>query len=929
MLSLGHLNVRSLLNKFNVLLEHVRAEDYDVFGVSESWLNQGIDSGAVRIPNYSFVRQDRPTRGGGIGIYVKSNIEFSTLLKETKDFLEQVWIKIKVPGQTIIIGNIYRPPNSDYTQFLNHLEDTLTNLFTEGDLLFCLGDFNVNLYDSESNNTISLVNLADSFGLQQVIDAPTRITAAGYSLIDLIFSTSNELASIDVVDIQVSDHMLIRCRVGVTAAKKPTYNFSFRALRNIDLTLFQRDLELIQWHNLYAFSSIDDKVDFLTGNVVKLFDLHAPVRQVRGKTRPYSPWITENIRLMQTLRNRALNRFRNTRTPEHRDYYRQLRNLTTNAIRAEKRAYLNTRFQNTNQQEKWRELKKLNVIKNVQCDLPQSLSNPSKLNKYFVELSRSNDAPDPALINFYSNNTSVNNLFSFKPVNDLTILEIVQNIKSRAIGQDKLNITLILMCCPFLIPYIRHIINVCIKKSYFPIGWKKATIIPIPKVKNPTELGHLRSISILPVLSKILEKVLEQQMQQFLTENKIIPVKQSGFRPGFSCATALTDVTDDILKALDSDKASILVMLDYSKAFDMLNHDTLVAILNYYGFSADAIGLIKSFLTDRVQQVKIKGSTSEMLNVICGVPQGSILGPLLYSIYTSTFVKEIKHCNYHLYADDTQLYYSFYPSHTLIANNQINSDLKALHSISKQHMLKLNPNKSVAMLFCGESQRLGIMNDLDISIADIKIPFQDKAKNLGLIIDNKLRFKAHVTSKLKIAYTTLKSIFSLRHSLNPDVKALLCDSLILSLFNFCDNVYASCLDSMDIRRIQKVQNSCLRFIFGIRRRNRISHKLIDLGWLNMYNRRVLHTSCFVYKVIKNKCPPYLLQKLTFRTDVHSLNIRRKTILTIPRHNKELFKRSFTYYAASHMNRYASPHLALGCLSFKKTVKRNLLLEQTS
>ena len=117
-------------------------------------------------------------------------------------------------------------------------------------------------------------------------------------------------------------------------------------------------------------------------------------------------------------------------------------------------------------------------------------------------------------------------------------MEIIQSIKSKAIGHDRLNISLILLCCPFLIPYLRHIINVCIKKSYFPLYWKKSRVVPIPKIKNPSELSHLRSISILPVLSKVLEKVLEKQIQSFLNKNNILPEKQSGFRPGYSCSTA-------------------------------------------------------------------------------------------------------------------------------------------------------------------------------------------------------------------------------------------------------------------------------------------------------------------------------------------------------------------------------------------------------
>ena len=160
------------------------------------------------------------------------------------------------------------------------------------------------------------------------------------------------------------------------------------------------------------------------------------------------------------------------------------------------------------------------------------------------------------------------------------------------------------------------------------------------------------------------------------------------------------------------------------------------------------------------------------------------MGPLLYSIYTSNFIKELKFCKYHLYADDTQLYYSFNASSLQVANDCINHDLQVLYDVSKKHLLKINPKKSVALLFCSESLRPTISSGLRLSINASLSPFQESARNLGLIIDTRLRFKEHVTAKLRLAYSTLKIIFSQRHFLTQETKTMLCDSLILSLVNF-------------------------------------------------------------------------------------------------------------------------------------------------
>lgn len=316
---------------------------------------------------------------------------------------------------------------------------------------------------------------------------------------------------------------------------------------------------------------------------------------------------------------------------------------------------------------------------------------------------------------------------------------------------------------------------------------------------------------------------------------------------------------------------------------------------------------------------------SNTLDLKQGVPQGSILGPLLYLIYTSNFFKSLKFCDYHFYADDTQLIYSFNPSNVQEANQKINLDLESLYQLSLKHQLKINPNKSVAILFCNENVRLNLTHNINITIGNNKIEFKESAKNLGLFLDNKLKFSGHVTQKLRLAYSTLKSLYSHRHYLSQDTKRMLCDSLVLSHLSFCDNVYGPFLDSYNSRRIQKLQNSCLRFIYGVRRRQGISHKLKEAGWLNMHSRRLLHQACFFYKILKFKKPSYLMQKFRFRSDVRNRNLRHTNLIDIPKHHKEIFKRSFSYNIAFITDKYKITDFSQSCDAFKKSLKKKLLL----
>lgn len=920
----AHINVRSLLNNFDNLKQHVFENDYNIIGITESWLNSDIDDEVTSLNGYYFVRQDRETRGGGVGLYIGSNLEFNVLRSECTDVIEHIWIRVRIENKSVIVGNIYRPPGSSCQEFLSYFEDLLIEFYADCDYISCLGDFNINMLDIDSSYVTHFNDILGTFGLTQMVNEPTRVSNTTSTLIDLICCNPDMVNEVGVIDPSVSDHFLVYVDLDFSDIQQPNSIFKYRVLSRINLNQFQTDLENAPWHLLYQIEDIDHKVLFLTETIMNIFDKHAPLKVSKDRRKPYCPWITDNIKLMKKLRNQALGRFKRTGNPAHRDYYKQLRNVTTNAIRAEKRAYLNLKFQNCSSKEKWSELRKLNIIKNKNRSIPIHLKNVEDLNVFFTEVSQNNSTPKDELLNRYKNNSFLNDTFHFMQTDEDTVSKIILNIKTKAFGADNLNITLISLCCPFIVPFITHIVNRCIGQSYFPDCWKLANVVPLAKVNNPTELGQLRSISILPTLSKILEKIMETQIATYVFTNKIIPLKQSGFRRGYSCSAALSDVVDDVVRARDCGDATVLMLLDYSKAFDMINHSILIAILEYIGFQTSAASLVSSFLSNRKQRVCLDGEISETRAVESGVPQGSILGPLLYSIYTFNFVNSLDHCQYHLYADDTQIYTSFKPSMPKAAESKINSDLEKILKISEDHLLKINPNKSTAILFCHDSHRKQLESSIKLRIGNNAIPFGRSAKDLGLIIDSKLKFREHISLCLKRAYSMLKLIYAHRFCLSQKTKAVLCESLVLSHFNFADHVYGPFLDCIDIKRVQKAQNSCLRLIFGIRRRQRISHKLPELGWLNMSQRRELHSICFFYKLVKFKCPPYLHQKIKFRTDVHNLNIRRLNLITIPAHNMELFKRSFSYQIALLLNKFNVKEVSLSVAAFKNKIKGTLL-----
>ena len=551
--------------------------------------------------------------------------------------------------------------------------------------------------------------------------------------------------------------------------------------------------------------------------------------------------------------------------------------------------------------------------------------NHDLLNEFFIRSSQYDFPLNSDLILKYMTTIKpgITHELNFKEVNNCEIERTIQSIKSNSCGVDGINLNVIKLCCPFIIPEITHIINACITGSVYPQCWKRSTVLPIPKVTRPSSMSNMRPINILPTMSKIFEKVISIQLRKHLQNQNILPYYQSGFRPMYGCDTALACITDDIHRATDAGCLTILVSLDLSRAFDTVNHRLMVSILHHIGLGNSSVKLMENYLHGRTQCVKVGNESSRFLSVRSGVPQGSIIGPDLFSIYTSFLPTCLKTCKYHFYADDTVLYFSFPKSKLADAVELVNADLDALATQLQMHFLKFNPDKSQMILFGNRGVRDGCV-DFRVRVGNANIQRVDTVKILGIVMDADMRFTEHVNRLLRVSYGKLKTLYPVRQLLNTEAKLMLCDSLILSVFNHCDMVYGPCLRVVDAERIQRVQKSCLRLVYGITRRQRISHKLLSAGWLSMSERRTLHFASRVQRILLLGTPPYLCDRVSYRTDIHHLNLRHRSTLTIPEHRTESFKRSFSYVAAKILNDIPFSYSQYQPIVFKQKFKKILL-----
>lgn len=930
--SFSHFNIRSVLTGFDLFSELVLREKFSIIGLSETWLNNQVSDYSIRIEGYKLLRCDRADgrKGGGVAFYIDNAIKFKVINVPVDNILEQLWISINIAGKRVCLGSLYRPPNTNVTVALQNLENILENFLPEYDYVLFGGDFNIDMLNKVNASGEQLNNFLKKYGLHQFITQPSRITNDSLTLLDLIVSSSLDLLlDTEVTNMEgISDHCLVTCTLKIKKSVQPVIYRTYRDFSDFNYNLFLCDLFLVDFDFIYSLESVDDMIDFWNSNILKLFDIHAPLKTVRISKAP-APWLTENLKLMMKLRDKAHLKYKHEKTDQAWVAYKDLRNLINMSVKSEKRAYLDYKFK-TEPKLFWKTLKYLNInnsSENTAVDFE-----PEVYNDFFINKSPNVNTNGSFISDCYDNKTFLNDdvKFNFTKVSVDKVEKILHSIKSNAKGSDGIDLKMLLLVIPYLSLHITFIINQCLVTGTYPKQWKDAFVIPVPKVTNPSLLSNFRPISILPTISKILEKIIHEQLTSFLNNNNILPSTQSGFRANHSTTTALLHVSDELFRACDSHKTTFLILLDYSKAFDTLIHTTLCSKLKYFGLGDLAVNFFYEYLSLRQQKVIVNNRSSGYLANNKGVPQGSSLGPLLFSIYTADFSNFLNFSMSHQYADDFQLLYSFFSDDIDVAVSNINSDLITIALVSSAHGLVLNEAKTELLIFGKHrdtvANSIANVPNLNVSLNGKILTPSSNCRNLGVFFDVNLRFSKHVSNLIGKSYGKLKVLYMHKDILSQNVKLKLCDSLILSCISYSDTVYWPAILHKDKESLQKIQNACLRFCYNIRKFDHISAKFTESKWLNLEERFKFHMASLIYKINELQTPIYLFNKLVKSSHIHNRPTRHCDLYVVPRHTSALFQGSFSYNSITIYNQLpahikSSPSIT----SFKRQIK-NFLFE---
>lgn len=914
----GLLNAGSLGTNQDEFRVAMSCHRVDVMAINETWLRASQQDRAPSLPGYRLKHIPRPEhvrrgRGGGVGFYIHNSISTRSQSHPQCTNIEQFWLNLKTNGKSVLIGTAYRPPWQVLSEFLDGLTEAICGMGSY-DHLILLGDLNVDMLNTNCSKNKQMQEFLTYLNLKQVVQSATHFIGDSSSLIDVICTDNGMKVRNVVVDHikELGHHSFVTCEVVIKKEKPKPRMVLYRPIKNILQDHFQIDRDLIPWSVILEMTDVNIMVQAFNYFITQLFDLHAPLVKKTFKDRP-TPWITDNVKLLFKLRDKARCRAHKTGREEHKKYYLGLKNQAAHALKSDKKAYFNN-FINSNIRNPkalWKNLK-LNVLpQHNDSYLPEYFNDANAINEAFLDVP-GNCWADVSQLAYFEHNRFSKSTFSLRTVDQTSVLQIINSLESNAQGRDGINLDMLALTLPSSLQAITGIINQSIITCTFPELWKCAIIKPIPKISNPETYKDLRPISILPVLSKVLERVVHTQIIEYLETNNILPDLQSGFRKGRSTASALSDVVGNILESRDQGEASLLILLDFSRAFDAINISLLISKLIFYGFDQQTVTWFRSYLTNRSQCVEIRrmdGSItmSADCHVLRGVPQGSILGPLLFIIYSADVINCFKNCRYHMYADDVQLYTSFKPKDTHMAIKRIDEDLERTIIWAEQNTLVLNPNKTKFMVLGSKHQIEATLSaNPKITILGREICKVDEALNLGLLMDKDLRFEKHVNNILRNCFYKLKVLYEIRDYISEPLRKQLSNSLILSRLNYCDIVYGPCLLNRTECLIQRIQNACARFCFRIPKRNHVTPYLNKHHILKMTARRKIHYASFIYSIIATQSPQYLYYKLEWKTDKCKFPIRSNVHpLIVPKYRTAAFRGSFKY-AATHCWNILSP-----------------------
>ena len=931
------LNCQSLNSKYeeiNIFFKEFCSCDFHAICLQETWLTDQSDVQLLQLNGYKLISKGKSSsEHGGVAIYLKTFLKYTVLSIDSKSnlwdglFLEILIEDSCIPHirKSLIVGNIYRPPRDridDWRTFIAELDEILFDFQRTNRDVVLVGDFNIDLLKLKEKSIINdyfETILSNSFIPK--ITLPTRITNNTATLIDNIFSKLSDISSSSiagVVLVNISDHLPCFLSLDCLTVKKSnhklvkTWSRSEQSYMNLKSEIEEKCCP----SNFFIDPDKDPNLNYeiLDTTLKAAFEKHIPVKLVKFNKHKHklNNWITRgilrSIRFRDKLYRRMINTknnlsLRDTLKANLSSYNKILKNLIRNA----KKDYYESCFRKFKDDIKktWDTIKLIiNKNKKPQCIPEFFLVNGSRVsdinviveefNKYFtdigINLYENIDSPKDYSFQDYLRTPSANT-FCFKKVSESEISKIIDDLKPKSsCGVDGISNKILKYIKTLILYPLTLIINQAIETGIFPDKLKLAKVIPIYKKNEDYLFENYRPISVLPSISKVIERVMHSQVEKYFSENNLFFENQYGFRKSHSTELSALELINRVLTCMDNREIPLAIFIDLSKAFDTIDHKILLSKLHYYGIKHGAWKLFESYLHNRKQFVSLDNHDSSLSTIKMGVPQGSILGPLLFIIYLNDLHAATNSFHPIICVDDTTLLASLnvFGGTGQMQERNINMELENISLWMKLNKLSLNTTKTKAMLFHSIRKKPPCLN---LEIDGSTIEFVSEFNYLGIMLDKNLTWKSHI-KKVSLKISKAAGIMCrMKNILPQEILLTLYNSLVLPYLTYGLLCWRS-----QINHLVKLQKKAVRIIANGRynaHTDPIFKRLFLLKLTDICNLQELK---FCFKLVNSQLPAYFLNDLFKRNfAVHQHNTRSSNLFTIPRVRCEFTKNSVRFF----------------------------------
>lgn len=923
-----HINICRLPAKFeklSFLLSELLSLGLEVSAIllCETFLNSG-NSMYFQLPGYRFYETHRTNQdGGGVGIYVLERYQVKLrrdLSHFTQNVCESLFCEIQLRGKKVLLGEIYRPPSSLPSIFLDKLESILVKVNALSCAKIIGTDQNIDfLKIREGSNAIPsrLLDLMLTHGLIPSIVKPTRVTDVSHSLIDNLY-VSNDLHPItraNVLLTDISDHFPCINYFDLHPTTVTNLSFEYRQYPDDCFLHVSRDMNNHDWVEV-SDGGVDNSFEFFTRVLQESMNLHCPLKSVSisggrvFREKWVNPGLMKESREVQKLYRQV---YRLDRAGEpFKEYIRRRNNFNKEKRRCKQRYYTDLLNKSRGDaKQTWKVINAhLGKHKSKETYPQQFIFDNEELtgdgeiadgfNSFFSQIGPSTVASIPAagipFGSFLERTPRIPDTIFLTPVTPNEVILLIQGLRnSNSTGLDALPLKLIRNIRNSISVPLSLLINRSFMEGKFPSILKAAVIKPVFKKGSSEDMTNYRPIALLSVISKIIEKAFSNRLKDFLTAVNFLSPCQYGFRQGYSTVDAVGQLVGDVTLGFDESLPSVAVMLDVSKAFDALNHEILLFKLDYAGIRGLALSWLTDYLQNRSQKVKFGRTLSDSLLTNTGVPQGSILGPILFSIFVNDIKSAITYSKVVQYADDTTIYNTGKLPEIV---NEMNCDLEALLGWFSANKLLLSSSKTSAILFAKPTFDLTHLRDLQISGCPLKL--DSTVKLLGIHLDSELIWSAHVNYVHGKLTSGLYALNRCKNFLSTATLKLMYYGVMHSYILYGVSLWGGTFKYLT-NKLLISQNKAVRCIYRKPNTAKADPLFKRGGILKFSDLANIECMKIAYRFSQSQLPPNLASFFTPNNEIHRHGTRGAGHPHFFRYKLQSFRSSFLFRAVSLWN----------------------------